>query len=1160
MASDTSSSRLVASITGMTCASCVGTVEGAVRRVVGVRSVAVALLAGKADIVFDPTVVTADTIVAAIADTGYDAAVLTVTAASPLLPAAAAPAAGVGDTHAAGAPPLDVASLAISGMTCASCVATVEGAVRRLAGVHKAQVALLAGKGEVTFDPAAVTAEAVRAAIEDAGYEATVLEVKRVRAAAAAHGSTASSAATLVLALTPAVELAAEEGVARALAARAGVVGAAFQSDRGGQRVLQVLLDTSVLRVRRLLDAISDAGHAVEIARHTGAGAPIGSSGATDTEMMRQHLAQEQRMWLRMLATALVFTVPVFVISMVMQWVDPAISLAWGAPPAYPGLWYRDIILMILSFPVQFIVGAKFYRGAWKGLRRGRCSMGMDFLIAAGTTAAYFASLLQMGLNVSAATSSAGAAGSSGHATAGSTMTFFETSALLIAFVALGKFLETVAKGRTSDALAELLKLQPAEAVVVVEDADEAAWVRQREEAASTAVHPPAVVVAVAAAGAVVERRLPLALVAPGDLIKVYPGAPIPVDGTVEAGNSEANESMVTGESMPVQKGPGAEVVGATVNGSGVLMVRATRVGTESVLAQIVHLVESAQTSKAPIEAFADAISAVFTPTVLALAVIVLATWLGVTYDGRVPDSWVPSGQSKGVFSLMFAIAVVVIACPCALGLATPTAVMVGTGVGAKNGVLIKGGAVLEMAHRVRAVIFDKTGTLTLGKPFLTNIVVLPQPQPAPPPGALTLAHVLMLTASAEQSSEHPLARAAVDGCKAASPTPLTTYPTDADTFVVAAGFGIACDVLVPPAALGAALAGAESPVARVRVAVGNLAWMTRCSVELHPAVLSHMSRLQRLGRTAVVVAVNGHARALLGIADRPRPEARCVVAALRGMGIDVWIVTGDNAVTAASVAADVGVPAGRIMADVKPADKAAKVAALQAGGTVVAMVGDGINDAPALAAADVGIAIGAGAQIAMAAADVVLVQSSLRDVVVAIDLSRHVFRRIWLNFLWALGYNIVGIPFAAGVLFPATKTTVAPEVAGLAMALSSVSVIVSSLLLRYYRRPQLANDAPAALVATVPSSTSAPAAAPPAVDVLDLGLVVAPCGCVCEHCERNKLVTARDWEGAVSTRPAGAATDCSCTPAAPGGACAAPDAPASPGLPCATGPRSSVA
>lgn len=1411
---------------GMTCSSCVHTVEKAVGGIHGVRSVQVALLAGKAEVVYAaPAHI--DAVMATVEAVGFDSALFT-DAPTP----AAAPVAGSkrsnattkpassSQASASGGSGLSVASLSVGGMTCSSCVHTVEEAVKRLPGVTSISVALLAGKAEVSFDASKTSAADIAGTIEGVGFDCGVLEVRPPqggprapgsrKATAAAAGVGGGAHATLDSALDDAVhaftegeggdvEEGAEDAedddgpvvatvtiglqrgdangapaglsptmllmLVQSLRSRAGVIsvdagigsggasassssskaaparrrsalsdaprhlwttvastvrtvlsptraapshsvpsGSGSSAGISGPQSLTVTYDAGLLKLRRLLDAISDGcnpsgpssrsgsgGSALAVVpivlSQTDAGAPVGGAGGSDTALMRANLAAEQAKWVRLLAWSALFAIPVFILSMVIPWIDRKLLLRWGTVPRIPGLWWRDVVLAVLTFPVQFLVGWRFISGSTKALIRGRCTMGMDFLIATGTLAAYFASLLQMGLQVAAAMraeaemagmymppvngtdggAGGGAGGGGGHdghdmlsvgrralspleggssglldallsissvatathsflpspassqlgdftspppslgsrqlmvgmtAEAGEpAMTFFETSALLIMFVMLGKWLETAAKGRTSDALSALLQLQPSTALVVLEDPEERAWWAAKSGASS---EDPATPGGSGGAGsAPLERPVPLALVAPGDLLKVLPGAALPADGVVESGASEVNEAMITGEPMPVRKGPGSEAVGATVNGSGLLLVRASRVGGDSVLSQIVKLVESAQMAKAPIQAFADRISGIFAPAVLVASVVTFAGWMGATATGAVPRDWVPPGQGDFFFSLLFAIAVVVIACPCALGLATPTAVMVGTGVGARNGVLIKGGDALENAHRVDTVVFDKTGTLTEGKPSLTDVVLLPQAKTAAGAsggGAQSgagehagtgssdsaLLRLLALLGSAESGSEHPLGRAVVEGVQRAaaefsaqlataaealraslpvasgtgavhsatgatsaaaasasleplqlsvlgrlnplhpvmrvlsplaapgspagastmpvlpsspSASPMELWPVDMDTFEVAPGYGLRAMVLEPgrtgscaaatasaprssgvcaspPSLPGSAAASASpgedtgapasesiaanSTVAGTEVLIGNRAWMHRNGVDVPAAAEAQLLRLETRGRTAVLAAVDGTLMAVLGIADRVKPEAALVVRALRSLNVDVWLCTGDAPATAAAVAAAVGIPAHRVMAQVLPADKAGKVTSLQAEGAVVAMVGDGINDSPALAAADVGMAIGAGAQIAVAAADIVLIRSDLRDVVTALDLSRAVFFRIWANFVWALGYNTLGIPLAAGVLFPAMRATVAPEVAGLAMALSSVSVVLSSLWLKRYRKPDI--------------------------------------------------------------------------------------------------------
>jgi Cu+-exporting ATPase len=1315
------------SVGGMTCGSCVSTVENTLKAIAGVQSATVSLLAGRAEVRYTPSsgkggqgagaATTAEAFAAAIEDSGFEARVLSdaavAEAASPLSPrtpgqavqsqhqglparSGARPGAGAGASRAS-APDSDLALavLSVGGMTCSSCVNTVETVLKAVPGVASASVSLLAGKAEVRYRPAredgagaGPTAADLASAVDDAGFEAGVLSDTQPRhisdvdaaidavarelaaesdgagdtgvsssritasfAVSVAHGSAASpvrsgGAVSAIAATQARLALQAK------ITSRPGVQSCVFAQEGEGMSgprsstrfslptssssstsvvTAKVTFDESVFRLRRIVDAFSDEGYDAVFLSSSASSSPGGDAGS-DTALMKANLAAEKRLWSRRFYISAFFAIPVFILAMVAPYIDPMFGADWGYAFGVRGLWARDVVLAVLTFPVQFIIGAKFYKGAWKGVkgaRRGRCTMGMDFLIAIGTSAAYFASILIMILAVedqkewdAELAMEAGAASAPGpmvghrmRMLAAGHMrmrdrplhTFFETSALLIAFVMLGKWLEAVAKGRTSDALSALLDLQPATAVIAVQDPDEAAWVEEKRQAeratagnqpsspatpgartsaapssssssssASTSAGSAAVPVVLA------ERTVPLSLVSPGDLLKVYPGASIPCDGVVISGSSEVNESMITGEAMPVHKGPGDEAVGATINTAGLLYVQASRVGGDTVLSQIVRLVESAQMAKAPIQAFADKISGVFAPIVLAIALLTFAIWAALAYSGALPEGYIPDDESEGIFSLLFSIAVVVIACPCALGLATPTAVMVGTGVGAGNGVLIKGGDALETAHKVNAIIFDKTGTLTEGKPSMTDFVILPSravgasaagggASDAARDHPLSPLQVLSLLVSAEACSEHPLARAMVDG----SPAVLTALRGDdplaprvygaadglgdvprfdvaPESFAAVPGFGLQCDVSADAHAFAELDGGRHrnsfGPQRTFRVRVGNRAWMARNGLTVSAAAEAQLLRMERAGKTAVVVGVDSRVVAVVGIADRVKQEAAAVVQLLRGpLGVDVWMVTGDNATTAACVASQVGIPADRVMAEVLPADKANKVASLQAAGRCVAMVGDGINDSPALAAADVGMAIGAGAQIALAAADIVLIRSDLRDVVTALHLSRAVFSRIRLNFVWALGYNAVGIPLAAGILYPALRATVAPEVAGLAMALSSVSVVLSSLWLKRYRRPDVDEYYSAALAkgkkgskqtkvarsedrqslaaghagGDVDAATAGRHSGAPLVDVIDLSLLSPPCNCSCQDCQGNKLTTVKGWERALASKRA---------------------------------------
>jgi P-type Cu+ transporter len=615
---------------------------------------------------------------------------------------------------------------------------------------------------------------------------------------------------------------------------------------------------------------------------------------------------------------------------------------------------------------IQAWAGGRFYRAAWRAARHGATNM--DTLIAVGTSAAW-------GYSV-AVTLWPAVATSAGIEPA----SYFDSSTIIIGFVLLGRWLEARAKGRAGSAIRELLALEP--------------------PIARRVTGPD-------------ERDVPLADVAPGDLLRVRPGDRVPVDGVVVTGASAVDQSMLTGESMPVEVGPGSLVIGGTLNASGSFVLRATRVGRDTVLAQIVDLVQRAQGSKAPIQRLADRVSEVFVPAVLVAAAATFAIWLAIGPEPRL------------TLALTAFVAVLIIACPCAMGLATPTAIMVGTGRGAEAGILIRGGEALEAAHRIDTVVFDKTGTLTEGRPRVGEIV------PAPGFDADTL---LALASNLEAHSEHPIGeaivgRATADGVAIAGSAVTGFHSTS--------GRGVEGTVTLEGAAR--------------RVVVGTAAFLEANGIDLEP-IRATVARASGAGWAVVAIAVDGRAAGVLTLRDSVKASAAAAVAELHRSGIEVWLLTGDGLAVAASVAGEVGIPSDRVLADVLPGGKAATIDRLRARGRVVAMVGDGVNDAPALASADVGIAIGSGADVAIEAADVTLVGGDPREVAAAIRLSRATMRVVRQNLAWAFGYNVVLIPVAMGVLFPIAGILLNPGLAAAAMALSSVSVVVNSLRLRRVR------------------------------------------------------------------------------------------------------------
>jgi len=624
------------------------------------------------------------------------------------------------------------------------------------------------------------------------------------------------------------------------------------------------------------------------------------------------------------------------------------------APPILQAPWF----LLVLTAPVQFWVGWQFHTGFWIALRHGTANM--NSLVSIGTNAAFFYSLA-----VTLWPHRFVAAGAMG-------MTYYDTAAILMTLIILGRWLEARARGRTSEAIRNLMGLQPKTACVIREG---------------------------------LEQDLPVEQVVPGDLLVVRPGEKVPVDGVVVDGASAVDESMLTGESLPVAKRSGDSVIGATLNKTGSFTLRATKVGRETVLAQIIRLVEEAQGSKAPIQRLADQVSAIFVPIVIAIAVLTFGIW------------WVWGPAPSFLHALSSFVAVLVIACPCAMGLATPTAIMVGTGKGAELGVLIKGGESLELAHRITTVVFDKTGTLTQGLPVVTDLIPVNGADPE---------RLLTLAASAERGSEHPLGEAIVSRARE-----LGLLLVAATSFEAIPGHGIRAQVN------GAGLLlGNETLMQGEGVVLGVLA--------------GEAERLADEGKSPLFVAVDGKAFGLVGVADIIKPEAREALAALKQMGLEAIMLTGDRRATAEAIARQVGVD--RILAEVLPDQKANEIRRLQNEGKVVAMVGDGINDAPALAQADLGIAMGSGTDVAMEAADITLMRGDLRGVVTSIQLSRKTLTVIRENLFWAFVYNIVLIPVAAGVLYPVWGITLSPILAGAAMAFSSVSVVGNSLRLKRFR------------------------------------------------------------------------------------------------------------
>jgi Cu+-exporting ATPase len=804
-------------------------------------------------------------------------------------------------------------TIPVSGMTCANCAMNIERTLKKLPGISVAAVNFASEQAGVTFDDTSVSVQGIVGAINKAGFEAHTFSTEFP-----VTGMTCANCAM---------------NIERTLKKKvAGVVDASvnFASER--VRVEFLPSETSLDQIAAGIKKIGFEAILPE------------DNGDMEDAEARARAAEIKLQTLKFL-TGVAFTLPLFVLSMAR---DFGIAGPWSHAPWVNWLFWG------LATPVQFYTGWDFYTGGWKSLKNFTANM--DVLVAMGSSVAYFYSLALLLFSVSGQ------------------HVYFETSAVIITLIKLGKLLESRTKGRTGAAIRKLMDLSPKTAVVLADGR---------------------------------ESEIPLEKVQVGDLLLVRPGQRIPVDGVVVSGESSVDESMLTGESVPVDKNPDDLVVGGTVNGHGLLQVEARKVGRETALAQIIKLVQEAQGSKAPIQALADRVAAVFVPVVIVIAFVTFAIW------------WAVGGEF--VPAMLRLVAVLVIACPCALGLATPTAIMAGTGKGAEKGILFKNSEALETASRLQDVVLDKTGTITAGKPIVTDIEVDAE--------ALDPAELLKIAASVESGSEHPLGKAIV---REAARKGAGSYAID--KFRSHSGLGV------------------EALVAGQKIRVGKPGWFQTIDVDL-AGITPAIDKLQADGKTAMVVARDNAAIGVIAVADTVKPDSGKAVQRLKKLGLTVMMITGDNEKTARAIGNQVGIDS--ILAEVRPEDKSARVKALQDQDRKVAMVGDGINDAPALAQAEVGIAIGSGTDVAIETAGVILSGGSLMGVPAAIELSRATLRTIRQNLFWAFFYNIILIPVAAGVLYPFEMVpeflrSLHPIFAALAMSLSSVSVVSNSL--RLYR------------------------------------------------------------------------------------------------------------
>jgi len=863
--------------------------------------------------------------------------------------------AAAGETREANGSPREV-SLPITGMTCASCVRRVEKALAKVEGVANASVNLATEKARVSYDPTVVQPSQLKAAVEKAGYGVRDLTAESVSTPPKAETATITplappdaSEATL-----PIAGMTCASCVRRVERALTKVPGVTAANVNLATENASVAFDPATANLNSLRAAIEQAGYRVRetpVALTTMPRATAEEASEPIDERAKERdreIGDLKRKSLVSLAIGLPMMLLMFV------------QLPFG-------IGMRDIapLLLISATIVQVWAGGIFFRAAWAAARHGATNM--NTLVAVGTGAAFaFSAFVTLWPERSASW--------------GFTYDlYYESAVIIIALILMGRWLEARAKKRTGEAIKALMGLQPKTARVLRNGR---------------------------------EEDIPLEQVVVGDLVRVRPGEKVPVDGVISEGRSTLDESMLTGESLPVEKGPGDAVIGATMNKTGGFVLRATKVGTDTTLSQIVKLVEEAQGSKAPMQRLADRISGVFVPAVLILAALTFAGWL------------IFGPEPTLTLALTAMVAVLVVACPCALGLAAPTAIMVGTGKAAEFGVLVRGGEALEQARRIDTIVLDKTGTLTRGKPAVTGIVAT---------NGLAERDLLRLAAAVEVGSEHPLGEAIV---------------------LRAQEHGLS----LPKAAAFASITGkgVQARVEGREVIVGNRALMAQAEIDLN-GLEARGQELARHGATPMYVAVAGEEAGLIAVADTLRPESREAIAQLKALGLDVWMLTGDNRATAEAIAREVGIE--HILAEVLPDEKTAKVKALQGEGKMVAMVGDGINDAPALAQADLGIAIGTGTDVAMAASDITLIGGDLRTIVTAIALSRRTVGTIKQGIFWAFAYNIVLIPVAMGALYPFFDILLSPILAAAAMAMSSVSVVTNALRLRRFTRPASARE-----------------------------------------------------------------------------------------------------
>ncbi|KAJ5809884.1 Copper-transporting ATPase [Penicillium pulvis] len=1002
----THSSMTTLAIEGMTCGACTSAVESGLTDVAGIDSVNVSLLSERAVVEHNADIITPEQIADIIEDRGFGARVLETKAS-----------AGSDDGSTLADMIEDhrghmVTTVAIGGMTCGACTSSVQNAFTDVDGVVSFNISLLAERAVIVHDRSILTSKAILAIVDDAGFDASIvssepqepLSRKTQQLNLSLHGLRDASSAS---------------ALEKDLSARPGIKSASITL---ANAQLSIAFDTSVIGIRSVFDVIEAAGY----------NALITDLDDTNAQLESLSKTKEIQEWRRAFIVSVSFAVPVFFINMLIPMYMRPID--FGRFQLFPGLYLGDLVCLALTIPVQFGIGKRFYITSFKSLKHR--SPTMDVLVMLGTSAAFFYSCFTMAMAIL----------SDYHKRPS---TVFDTSTMLITFITLGRWLENRAKGQTSAALSRLMSLAPS-MTTIYEDpiaAEKVAdgWASQNSQPA------------LAEDSTVNQKLIPTELIQVGDIVILHPGDKVSADGIVIRGESYVDESMITGEALPIHKKKGSHVIAGTVNGTSSVDFKVTRAGKDTQLSQIVKLVQDAQTSRAPIQRMADIVAGYFVPTIICLGLITFFGWMFLSHILPNPPKIFKSEEAGGkvMVCLKLCISVIVFACPCALGLSTPTAVMVGTGVGAENGILVKGGAVLEAATQINHVVFDKTGTLTTGRMSVAHARIEPQWTANEWRRQLWW----LLVGLSEMGSEHPIGRAIFSEAKTGSGHPGGDgLPGSIGDFDACVGQGISATV-EPSTSIERT---------RYQVFLGNAEFLRSKNIPVPASADPESSEAEddsetlgpkptgaASGITRIHVAIDKQYAGTISLRDSVKDSAVAAVAALHRMGITVSMVTGDTLSTAISIATAVGIPTSSVHASASPSDKRTIIDRLQMSGERVAMVGDGINDSPALATASVGIALASGTDVAMEAADIVLMRpDDLLTVPASLSLSRTVFNRIKMNLVWACLYNVIGLPFAMGIFLPFTGFMLPPMAAGAAMAMSSVSVVVSSLLLKLWRRP----------------------------------------------------------------------------------------------------------